>query len=159
MVDLDVRLPIGADPDAWASELLEIADSRFRLWPNDGGALTENTKRVYSAQCVSSMSAHVSDKNDRLVMALRSAVRKSGLVPRLLVKGGTADFNYAAAWRCPMAAYGPGDSKLDHTDEERVSISEYLTSASILKNALEMFMENNKSSNSASASSIPIKAA
>jgi LysW-gamma-L-lysine carboxypeptidase len=43
-----------------------------------------------------------------------------------------------------MAAYGPGDSKLDHTDEERLSISEYLTSASILKDALEMFMRNNK---------------
>jgi LysW-gamma-L-lysine carboxypeptidase len=60
-----------------------------------------------------------------------------------LVKGGTADFNLAAAWRCPMAAYGPGNSKLDHTDEERISVGEYLASASILKNALEIFMKNN----------------
>jgi LysW-gamma-L-lysine carboxypeptidase len=41
-----------------------------------------------------------------------------------------------------MAAYGPGDSKLDHTDEERITIGEYLASASILKNALETFMQH-----------------
>jgi len=34
-------------------------------------------------------------------------------------------------------AYGPGDSKLDHTDEERVGIDDYLLSIEIIKGALE----------------------
>lgn len=138
MVNLDVRLPVGADPNAWSAEFLEIAHEHFRLH-FDGNSV--NTKRGFSAQCISSMPAHVSDKNDPFVRTLRSAVREAGLVPHLLVKGGTADFNLAATWQCPMAAYGPGDSKLDHTDEERITISEYLTATSILKNALEMFMQ------------------
>ena len=141
MVDLDVRLPVGSDPDVWSAEFLEIARGRFRLWARDSGAGEKDEKRDFSAQCIYSIPAHASDKNDRLARTLRLAIREAGLTPRLLVKGGTADFNLAAVWQCPMAAYGPGDSKLDHTDEERVSVSEYLTSASILKNALEAFMQ------------------
>jgi LysW-gamma-L-lysine carboxypeptidase len=86
--------------------------------------------------------AHVADKNNPAARALRLAVRKNGLSPRLLAKGGTADFNLAAAWNCPMAAYGPGDSKLDHTPEEHISLSEYLTSLEILTDAIPTIMRS-----------------
>ncbi|MDR2529520.1 MAG: M20/M25/M40 family metallo-hydrolase [Synergistaceae bacterium] len=123
LVDIDVRLPLGADPGAWARELSGSAE-----------------KRGVHVEVVSSMPAHLVKKDDPLVRALRVAVRDAGLTPRLLAKGGTADFNLAAAWDCPMAAYGPGDSKLDHTSEERVDLNEYLKAAFILKNALENFI-------------------
>jgi len=139
MVDLDIRLPAGANPDVWEAEFLKIAHARFKLWTQGS---EENGKRDFSARCVYSIPAHASDKNDPLARSLRVAIREAGITPRLLLKGGTADFNLAAAWQCPMAAYGPGDSKLDHTSEERIVISEYLTAASILKNALETFMKN-----------------
>ena len=122
-VDLDVRLPLGASPGEWASEFIEIG-----------------SRRGAGVKLVSSMPACLVDKNDPLARALRVAVRAAGLTPRLLVKGGTADFNLAAAWNCPMAAYGPGDSKLDHTAEEHIDLNEYLMSAAILKDALENFM-------------------
>ncbi|MDR1875258.1 MAG: M20/M25/M40 family metallo-hydrolase [Synergistaceae bacterium] len=122
-VDLDVRLPLGASPDAWAEEFIEIGE-----------------RRGVDVKLISSMPAHLVDKNDPLARVLRVAVRDAGLTPRLLAKGGTADFNLAAAWNCPMAAYGPGDSKLDHTAEEHIDLNEYLASISILKNALERFM-------------------
>jgi LysW-gamma-L-lysine carboxypeptidase len=35
-----------------------------------------------------------------------------------------------------MAAYGPGDSSLDHTPWERVSVEEYLKSINVLSRAL-----------------------
>ena len=35
-----------------------------------------------------------------------------------------------------MIAYGPGDSSLDHTPEERLSVAEYLTAVSVLEHAL-----------------------
>jgi LysW-gamma-L-lysine carboxypeptidase len=136
IVDLDVRLPVGADPDAWAKDFIELGK-----------------RRNVEVKFFSSMPAHLVSKNDPLVRALRMAVRKAGAdsgersfqdrgSPRLLVKGGTADFNLAAAWNCPMAAYGPGDSKLDHTAEEHIDLNEYLRAASILKDALEEFMES-----------------
>ena len=68
-----------------------------------------------------------------MIRALRVAIREEGKTPRLLAKGGTADFNYAAAWNCPLAAYGPGDSRLDHTSEERLDLDEYARSIRILK--------------------------
>jgi LysW-gamma-L-lysine carboxypeptidase len=125
-VDLDVRLPVGASPDAWAKDFIGLGE-----------------RRAVNVKFISSMPAHLVEKNDPLARALRMAVREAGLTPRLLAKGGTADFNLAAAWGCPMAAYGPGDSKLDHTAEEQIDLNEYLTSISILKNALERFMREN----------------
>jgi LysW-gamma-L-lysine carboxypeptidase len=36
------------------------------------------------------------------------------------------------AWGCPAVAFGPGDSSLDHTPNEHVSISEYLRGIRVL---------------------------
>jgi LysW-gamma-L-lysine carboxypeptidase len=36
-----------------------------------------------------------------------------------------------------MIAYGPGDSKLDHTLEEHLDIREYLASIEVLREALK----------------------
>ena len=30
------------------------------------------------------------------------------------------------AWGCPIVAYGPGDSRLDHAPNEQVPVREYL---------------------------------
>ena len=36
-----------------------------------------------------------------------------------------------------MAAYGPGDSTLDHTDDEHVEVEEYLRAVAVLTTALD----------------------
>ncbi|WP_247730948.1 [LysW]-lysine hydrolase [Halovivax limisalsi] len=65
--------------------------------------------------------------------ALRTAIRETGADPRLLRKTGTSDMNvYAAAWDCPMATYGPGNSALDHAPDERLSLSNYDRSIAVL---------------------------
>jgi LysW-gamma-L-lysine carboxypeptidase len=40
-------------------------------------------------------------------------------------------------WQCPMVAYGPGDSALDHTPDEHVVIDEYRRAIGILADALQ----------------------
>ena len=85
------------------------------------------------------MEAVLVETGDPLVRAFRAAIRSFGDKPRLLAKGGTADFNLAAAWGCPMVAYGPGDSRLDHTSEERIDLREYVKAVNILGKALEEF--------------------
>jgi LysW-gamma-L-lysine carboxypeptidase len=84
--------------------------------------------------------AHVEDKNNPVARALRLAIRKNGNTPRVLAKGGTADFNLASAWKCPMAAYGPGDSTLDHTSEERISLADFSASVAVLDGALPLIL-------------------
>lgn len=82
--------------------------------------------------------AHAVDRNDPVARALSAAIRAEGATPRPKLKTGTADLNVVAPiWNCPIAAYGPGDSSLDHTPVERLSITEYLRSIRVLTLAIE----------------------
>lgn len=82
--------------------------------------------------------AHATDRSDPVVRALSGAIRAQGLRPRPKLKTGTADMNVVAPiWRCPIAAYGPGDSALDHTPNEHLSLDEYHQSIEILTRAIE----------------------
>ena len=77
-------------------------------------------------------------KNNALVAGFLRAIRAEGGKPRFKVKTGTADMNVVGpVWNCPMVAYGPGDSKLDHTPNEHVMIEEYLRAIRILTDMLE----------------------
>lgn len=83
--------------------------------------------------------AHVADRSGIVARALTSAIRAEGLKPTPKHKTGTSDMNVVApVWKCPIAAYGPGDSALDHTPSEHIRISEYLTSIRVLTRAIEV---------------------
>ena len=40
------------------------------------------------------------------------------------------------AWGCPILAYGPGDSSLDHTPNEHISLDEYWQAVLVLEQVL-----------------------
>lgn len=72
-------------------------------------------------------------KNTALVRAFIKAVRDEGLEPAFKVKSGTSDMNVVGpAWNCPIVAYGPGDSNLDHTPHEHLDLAEYRQAIRIL---------------------------
>ena len=127
VIDIDIRLPVGADINHYVQTVTVIS----------------NNHNV-CAEILSTMPAFLTNKNNLMARSLRIAVRKEGLSPRIYAKGGSADFNLAAAWNCPIAAYGPGDSKLDHTKDEHIDFGSYLTSISVLKNGIEGFIELHK---------------
>jgi LysW-gamma-L-lysine carboxypeptidase len=77
-------------------------------------------------------------KNTALVRAALAAIRAEGGTPRFVVKTGTSDMNMVApAWGCPTIAYGPGDSSLDHTPKEHISLAEFQRSITVLRGILE----------------------
>ena len=39
-------------------------------------------------------------------------------------------------WQCPIVAYGPGDSSLDHTPNEHIRLDEYWQAVVVLESAL-----------------------
>ncbi len=79
-----------------------------------------------------------SEKNTPPVRALLRAIRAEGGRPRFKLKTGTSDMNVVGpAWNCPIVAYGPGDSSLDHTPDEHINIGEFRRSIDILTRALE----------------------
>jgi LysW-gamma-L-lysine carboxypeptidase len=82
--------------------------------------------------------AYATDRNDAVVRALSGAIREAGERPHPKLKTGTADLNVVGpVWQCPIAAYGPGDSALDHTPGEHLVIDEYLRAIGVLTRAVE----------------------
>lgn len=77
-------------------------------------------------------------KSNPLVSGFLRAIRSQGGTPRFKVKTGTSDMNVVGpVWGCPTVAYGPGDSKLDHTPHEHLPLEEYLRAIRVLSEVLE----------------------
>jgi LysW-gamma-L-lysine carboxypeptidase len=112
------RLPPGVAPHTVESALT----------PDDGATI-----RAYGHEL-----AFVSPKDTHLTRAFRGAIRACDGAPRFVHKTGTADMNIVGPiWNCPIVAYGPGDSALDHTPDEHIDLDEYLRAIAVLTHALE----------------------
>ncbi len=80
------------------------------------------------------------DKNNALVRAFLAAIRAQGGKPAFALKTGTSDMNVVGpVWRCPILAYGPGDSSLDHTPHEHLDLGEYGRAIAVLEQVLRGF--------------------
>lgn len=115
----------------------------FRLPPsitvqNVVDAVSSFTEPDSTLHAYSTVEAYRGGKNNALVRGMLAAIRAQGVHPGFVVKGGTSDMNVVGAvWDCPIIAYGPGDSSLDHTPEERILLSEYAQAVSTLKHLIE----------------------
>jgi LysW-gamma-L-lysine carboxypeptidase len=115
---IGVRTPPGFDAGALLARL------RARL---DAGTLT-----VLGAR-----SPCVADRRNPVVRALTAGIRRQSAQPRLLVKTATSDMNtLAETWDLPMASYGPGESRLDHADDEHIVLDDFFRSIAVLSSAL-----------------------
>jgi len=77
------------------------------------------------------------DKRSALTPPFLRSIRAEGGTPRFTRKLGTSDMTVVGpVWQCPIVAYGPGDSSLDHTPEERIVIDDYLKSIRVLTEVL-----------------------
>ncbi|MDO4988268.1 MAG: M20/M25/M40 family metallo-hydrolase [Synergistes sp.] len=125
-ITMDLRTPIGADRDELNTMLSETA-----------AAFSVNL------EIVEYVPPHEVQKSDPVIRAFRTAIREvSGEPPRVLAKQGTCDFNVlSAAWKCPMGAYGPGDSSYDHSSNEQIPIKEFLRGVDVIKSALPRIMD------------------
>jgi LysW-gamma-L-lysine carboxypeptidase len=72
-----------------------------------------------------------------LARAFARAIAAEGGQTTFKEKSGTSDMNVVfPAWSCPMVAYGPGDSRYDHTPIERLSVLDFARSVSVLRGVL-----------------------
>jgi LysW-gamma-L-lysine carboxypeptidase len=79
------------------------------------------------------------ERNNALVRSFLGAIREISpeTRPSFVVKSGTSDMNVVGpAWRCPILAYGPGDSTLDHTPNEHIALDDYWQAVLVLEAAL-----------------------
>ncbi len=112
------RLPPNMEPETVEAALLPDGDETVRAFGRE---------RTY-----------VAEKDNTLTRAMRSAIRAEGGTPRFVYKTGTSDMNVVGPrWNCPIIAYGPGDSTLDHTPNEHLNLDEYQRAVRVLTRALE----------------------
>jgi LysW-gamma-L-lysine carboxypeptidase len=123
-MDIDIRLPPGYDVE----KILSFIEM------NKAGANVEVVGREPPV---------LVEKNNDLVKALIFAIRTHEGEPKFKKKTGTSDMNIVVeAWGdIPVVAYGPGDSSLDHSPEERIDVREYRRTIDILKQALVRIFE------------------
>ena len=118
---VDCRLPPGFDARGLVESLRAPARAR-------GGEV----------RVVNAVGAVLAGRSNPVARSLSAGIRRHGGLPVPKVKTATSDMNTVAErWQAPMAAYGPGDSALDHADDEHVEIEEYLSAISVLATALE----------------------
>ena len=148
---IGIRLPLGFQADdfltglwQWVRERLETpapAPSPPFVEGTDGAA---QAYRFGNDALEMGFSVHGyepawrSSRNSPLVRGFLAAIREhSDERPRFVSKSGTSDMNVVGpAWQCPIAAYGPGDSNLDHTPNEHISLDDYWRAVLILEAAL-----------------------
>jgi LysW-gamma-L-lysine carboxypeptidase len=83
------------------------------------------------------------ERSNALCRSFLAALRAVAPAEKLgfVVKTGTSDMNVVGpAWRCPILAYGPGDSSLDHTPHEHVALDEYWRAVRVLEEALRVWV-------------------
>jgi LysW-gamma-L-lysine carboxypeptidase len=121
-LQIGIRLPQDINPPDWYDQLRDIASK----------ASAEFHPTGYS------IAAYRADRNSLLVRAFLGGIREAGGKPGFVVKTGTADLNIVApVWGCPAVAYGPGDSSLDHTPDEHISLAAYNRAVIVLKAVLQ----------------------
>ncbi len=123
------RLPVEVSPKDWyliLNETLKVSE----------------TFRVLIEPMGFALPAWGCEKNTSLVRAFLSGIRSQRGEPRFVYKTGTADLNIVApVWKCPAVVYGPGDSSLDHTPNEYISLDEYVKSVQVLSEVLNTLVK------------------
>jgi [amino group carrier protein]-lysine/ornithine hydrolase len=115
---LGFRLPMDVPPDVLRARLIAL---------NNGAEITFRGDEV----------CYRAEKNTPLVRLFNNAIRDEGGKPNYVYKTGTSDMNVVGPiWNCPILAYGPGDSSLDHTPEEHIILDEYHRAIGVLSNVL-----------------------
>ena len=156
MVDAQIawRLPLGVDANAMVRDLVEWTAAHL-----DAPKPAIDAAAVVAGEAVSMAGPRTTltlrfrgaempwrgDRQNPLVRSFLSAIRSTDATvqPGFLVKTGTSDMNVVGPlWKCPIVAYGPGDSALDHTPNEHLSLDEYWRAVIVLEAALRAFGES-----------------
>ena len=127
------RLPVGFDADAFMRGIEAQANRLTGQQANK--ASFKLTFRGYEK-------AWRGDRTNPLVRSFLAGLRSHDPSAKLgfVVKTGTSDMNVVApVWKCPIVAYGPGDSALDHTPNEHLELDEYWQAVNVLEQTLIAF--------------------
>lgn len=129
------RLPVGFDAEAFMKELEQQAS-------RPAGQRASRTS--FSLKFRGYEKAWRGDRNNPLVRSFLAGLRSVEASEKLgfVLKTGTSDMNVVGpVWQCPIVAYGPGDSALDHTPNEHLPLEEYWKAVNVIEQTLIAFAD------------------
>jgi LysW-gamma-L-lysine carboxypeptidase len=126
---VDVRVPLSIGVQALKTQITRITDEFKASEPRSEIAVT----------FIDENEPFQEESGSKLVRAFIEAVEEEkGKDCRLSRKTGTSDVNdFVRRFKTSAVVYGPGNSKLDHTPLENVSIEEFYDSIEILTRVLK----------------------
>lgn len=103
----------------------------------------EQGKVTINMEIIDSCPPYEADKNSLLVRSIAYGIRRVTKSQMVLVRRtGSGDMNlFGSVRKTPIITYGPGDSHLDHTSNEKIPIKEYIDSIQILYTGLMKLQE------------------
>jgi LysW-gamma-L-lysine carboxypeptidase len=137
------RLPVDFDAEAFMKELAQQANGPTGQQANRPTGQQVN-KTSFSLKFRGYEKAWRGDRNNALVRSFLGGLRSVEPSERLgfVLKTGTSDMNVVGpAWQCPIVAYGPGDSALDHTPNEHLPVDEYWKAVNVIEQTLIAFAQ------------------
>jgi LysW-gamma-L-lysine carboxypeptidase len=135
------RLPVGFDVEAFVKELQDRANEpsgHQAIGPSGSQAV----RTQFNLKFRGYEKAWRSDRNNMLVRSFLAGLRSVEASEKLgfVLKTGTSDMNVVGpVWQCPIVAYGPGDSSLDHTPNEHLPLDEYWKAVNVIEQTLVAF--------------------
>jgi [amino group carrier protein]-lysine/ornithine hydrolase len=131
------RLPIGFDAEGFMKELEAWTQA---IGPSGHQAIRPSFKLQFRGY----EKPWRGDRNNGLVRSFLAGLRSVEASEKLgfVLKTGTSDMNVVGpVWQCPIVAYGPGDSSLDHTPNEHLPVDEYWKAVNVIEQTLHAFVE------------------
>jgi LysW-gamma-L-lysine carboxypeptidase len=127
--DGDIRLPPSVKTNVCEKIIEKVVDD-FQV---------DNPNVSVASMVLDKVEPFVADRTTLLAKALEKAiVEVTGGPSKFLKKTGTGDMNiFGAETRVPSVTYGPGDSRLSHTKNERIELSEYVACIQVYKRTIE----------------------
>ena len=131
------RLPVGFDVEPFMEAI--------RRWPSRGdkpSGLSGSLTPRFDFRFRGHEKPWRGDRNNALVRSFLAGLRTHEPSAQLgfVVKTGTSDMNVVApVWHCPIVAYGPGDSALDHTPNEHLPLDEYWKAVNVIQHTLAAY--------------------
>ena len=117
LLRIGFRLPPGYDIEALRTQLEQWSDQDEAHISFSGEEAAFQTTRTTTVS-----------------RAFVSAIRATGGQPVFKHKTGTSDMNVVGpVWGQNIVAYGPGDSRFDHTPKEHIHIAEYIQAIDVLE--------------------------
>ncbi len=131
------RLPVGFDADAFMKEIEAWPQQTYRPLGQQAN------KTAFTFKFRGYEQAWRGDRSNALVRSFLAGLRshEAGAQLGFVLKTGTSDMNVVAPiWKCPIVAYGPGDSSLDHTPNEHLRLDEYWKAVNVLEQTLKAYV-------------------